>query len=578
MKFRLSVLAASMLMANMAYAATEISLHNKTAAYLKGKSEFVQTRTHVDFNQTAHTRFKQVYNGIPVWNAEGVIHTKHATLASNKRTLKSLDTNAKLDGKAFEGIAKDLSSTPAFAMSANQQLKSIQTAKAFHAKKVNLTNTPISKEKAQLIIFVDENKIAHYAYLTSFYYEGPQGAHKPTYIIDAVNQHVYRSFDQVFTASAEEEKQKAIDESVAKMRAKLNGENSGPFEIYNLNAGGVGGNAKMGETIYDGTEGNSPAQNIMAADFPVKILGQDITLTVCALMNEDIIIVDTSYMNVPITICTKADNEHNGVAWLSNDKSGTRWKADEMNEGYSPSLDALQAATVVKNFYYDWYQLPALTNEDGSPMKYVMRVHFGRGFDNAFWDGEMMTFGDGANMFYPLTSIGVTAHEISHGFTSQHANLDYYYPQMGALHESFSDMAAVTAQNYLTGSNTWDIGREITKGENALRYLDNPKKDGYSIDNMKDFDDDTEAHGGAGVTNKAFYLLATTNGWTTRKAFDVMVKANVDYWNAGMTTLNEAACGVVAAAEDYGYNVADVRVAFAKVGVDSDQCSTDSAK
>lgn len=572
MKFRLSVLMASMLMASMANAATEVNLHNKSAAYLQGKSDIIQTRTHIDFNQTAHTRFKQTFNGIPVWAAEGVIHTKHAAMNADKRTLAKIDGGAKLDGKVFEGIAKDLASAPTLALSAGQKAKALQTAKAVHAKTANLSGLTISKEKSQPIIFVDDNKVAHYAYLTSFYYEGPQGAHRPTYIIDAINQHVYRSFDQVFTAaSAEEQKAQAIADATAKMRAKLNGDDTSGVEVYNINAGGVGGNSKAGEVYYDNGSNHSPALNMIAADFNMKILGSDLKLTICGLMNDDIIILDTSYMSVPITLCSKDANEHNGVAWLSNDRNGTRWNDDEMNNAYSPSLDAFQAATVVKNFYNDWYQMPALSDEFGGKMKYVMRVHFGRKFENAFWDGEIMTFGDGDRRFYPFTSIGVTAHEISHGFTSQHANLNYTSAQMGALHESFSDMAAVTVENYLTGTNSWDIGREIMKGEGALRYLDDPTKDGHSIDNLKDFDD-TEVHAGAGVTNKAFYLLATTKGWTTRKAFDVMLKANVDYWNAGMSTLNEAACGVLAATEDYKYNVADVRIAFGKVGIDTDQC------
>ncbi|MFZ2314036.1 MAG: M4 family metallopeptidase [Gammaproteobacteria bacterium] len=137
--------------------------------------------------------------------------------------------------------------------------------------------------------------------------------------------------------------------------------------------------------------------------------------------------------------------------------------------------------------------------------------------------------------------------------------------------ESFSDMAAVATENYISGKNKWEIGREIKKDEGALRYLDNPRKDGRSIDNYKDFDD-TEGHGAAGITNKAFYLLATSKGWTVRKAFNVMVKANMNYWTSSTKTFNEAACGVVAATKDYGYNVADVRVAFAKVGIDTDNC------
>lgn len=184
-----------------------------------------------------------------------------------------------------------------------------------------------------------------------------------------------------------------------------------------------------------------------------------------------------------------------------------------------------------------------------------------------------MTFGDGGTMFYPLTSLSITAHKISHGFTSQHSSIDGSQPQMAALHEAFSDEAAVTMQYYATGKITWDIGRDVMKNEGALRYLDNPKKDGISIDNLKDFDE-TEAHYGAGIFNKAFYLLATTKGWDVKKAFNVMIKANMNYWTSSMTTLTEAACGVTSAARDYGYNTADVRVAFIKIGIDTAGCDT----
>lgn len=66
--------------------------------------------------------------------------------------------------------------------------------------------------------------------------------------------------------------------------------------------------------------------------------------------------------------------------------------------------------------------------------------------------------------------------------------------------------------------------------------------------------------------NKAFYLLATTAGWDTRSAFEVMSLANEVYWTAN-STFDEGACGVYTATGDKGYNQADVKAAFAAVGV-----------
>ena len=42
----------------------------------------------------------------------------------------------------------------------------------------------------------------------------------------------------------------------------------------------------------------------------------------------------------------------------------------------------------------------------------VLRVHYGRKFENAFWDGRVMTFGDGGSSFYPMIDINVVAHEV----------------------------------------------------------------------------------------------------------------------------------------------------------------------
>jgi pseudolysin len=68
-------------------------------------------------------------------------------------------------------------------------------------------------------------------------------------------------------------------------------------------------------------------------------------------------------------------------------------------------------------------------------------------------------------------------------------------------------------------------------------------------------------------------LMATSKDWDVQKAFNVMVKANMNYWTSSMNTLTDAACGVLSATKDYGYSISDVRVAFTKVGVETDSCA-----
>lgn len=585
MKFRLTLLMTGLVLANAAMAATEINLRHQPASYMQnqmnshaGQVKFKVIRTDVDFNQTAHTRLQEMYGDIPVWHATSVMHTPKAGSQLKRNMLAPIQDNTTMNGVVYEGLDKDLVNSPAASLSNASAQQAIQAAKMHYTKQNRAASLSAAKdEKAVRIIFIDDNKKAHYAYLTSFNVMTASSASRPTAIVDVTTQQVYKSWEGLYFSDAKTEA--AINAAREKMKRVITGEESNTNgEIYAIKAGGIGGNIKAGETVYDGGNGHAPALDVMAMDLDIEIIpGSNTKVTLCAVANESIMVVDASTWSLAADLCVPNLAGHNNVAWLSVDKGMTRWNNDEMNDGYSPSLDAFNAATLVKGLYKDWYNTEALVDEDGNPMQYIMRVHFGRKFDNAFWDGEMMTFGDGGRMFYPLTSVGVTAHEISHGFTQTHSGIDGEQPQMAALHESFSDMAAVTVQNYQTGSNTWDVGREIMKNEGALRYLDNPTKDGTSIDNLKDFDA-TEPHAGAGITNKAFYLLATTKGWTTRKAFDVWVKANMNYWTSSMVTFNEAACGVLSATKDYGYNLADVRVAFAKVGIDTDTCEAASAK
>jgi pseudolysin/vibriolysin len=157
--------------------------------------------------------------------------------------------------------------------------------------------------------------------------------------------------------------------------------------------------------------------------------------------------------------------------------------------------------------------------------KLVMKVHYGSAYENAFWDGSTMNFGDGASTFYPLTSLDVTGHEVSHGFTEQNSNLTYS-GMSGGMNEAFSDMAGEAVEYYVRGTNDFLVGPEIFKAAGALRYMANPTQDGRSIDNAANYTSALDVHNSSGVFNKAFYLIATTSGWNTRKAFEVMADAN----------------------------------------------------
>jgi hypothetical protein len=231
----------------------------------------------------------------------------------------------------------------------------------------------------------------------------------------------------------------------------------------------------------------------------------------------------------------------------------------EINGAYSPLNDGHFFGNVVFNMYQDWLGLRPIAG------KLQMRIHYGTNYENAFWDGTAMSYGDGGSTFHPLVSLGVTSHEVSHGFTEQNSGL-VYSGMSGGMNEAFSDMAGEAAAWYMRGTGTFMVGDDIKKGSGAMRYMYNPELDGISIGHASKYTSSMDVHHTSGVFNKAFYLLATKSGWTVRKAFEVMADANRLYWTAN-STFNQGACGVEKAAINRNYAVADVTAAFASVGV-----------
>ncbi|NSL19404.1 peptidase M4 family protein [Tatlockia micdadei] len=287
---------------------------------------------------------------------------------------------------------------------------------------------------------------------------------------------------------------------------------------------------------------------------------------------------------------------------------------DFVNGAYSVGNDAYYFGHIIVDLYKNWYGLNALQDDKGNPQKLIMRVHFGSSFDNAFWDGETMSFGDGS-FFYPLVSLDVAGHEVAHGFTQQHANLEYH-DESGALNESFSDMAGQAARAYLLetvpklynkvhltpNEVTWTIGETLIPPSlpiTAVRFLDLPSLDGDSADcvdkkmartqksicaisypellaytesKFSDSELDKQSflvHTASGVFNRAFYLMAKQLG--IKKAFHAMVVANTKYWTP-TTDFSEGACGVTYAAKDLNLNPDVIETAFRKVGIDTTHC------
>ena len=475
-------------------------------------------REHTDRNKVTHVRMQQQYAGFPVFGGYAILHSAHTV-----KSLASAQADVSMNGIVYKGLQSELGKPSAsFASDAPAALEQF---------KAQYAGNELSEEQVTPMVYIDDKHQAHWAYKVSVFvtYKDKIPA-RPTAIIDAQTHKPFVQWNDVKT------------QKVA------------------ANGSGFGGNHKVGVYQYDGT------------GLPYLEITRDDSSASCFMENTDVKVIDMGHKYSSKTRAMKFDCPTNDSGIYL-----TGYKADgydKDNGAASPTNDALYAGYVIKHMYHDWYGVEALTKSDGSPMQLVMRVHYGDGYENAYWDGRQMTFGDGDTMMYPLVSLGVGGHEISHGFTEQHSNLEYY-GQSGGMNEAFSDMAAQAAEYYSLGKNTWSIGSEIMKedsGYDALRYMDLPSRDGESIDTADEYYGGLYVHYSSGVYNHLFYILANKPNWNTRSAFDVMVKANMDYWTP-YSSFDEGGCGVISAAADVGASLDDVKSALKEVAINYSSCS-----
>ena len=159
------------------------------------------------------------------------------------------------------------------------------------------------------------------------------------------------------------------------------------------------------------------------------------------------------------------------------------------------------------DFYFTRYSRDSYDGRGGALKSYVC---YGTNYQNAFWDGTRMTYGNGF-----AAADDVVAHELSHGVTENASNLVYSY-QSGALNESFSDIFGEAVDLTNTGGNDgngvrWDMGEDIP-GIGAIRDMMDPTRFGDPDKTTSTYyycgtGDYGGVHTNSGVPNKAFALM-----------------------------------------------------------------------
>jgi Zn-dependent metalloprotease len=273
------------------------------------------------------------------------------------------------------------------------------------------------------------------------------------------------------------------------------------------------------------------------------------------------------------------------------------------SEGDAASTDAAvnQAYDGAGKTYQFYADILGRNSIDDKGLRIDSTVHFreepGVGYDNAFWNGQQMVYGEGdGELFGSFTgSLDVIGHELTHGVTQFECALNYR-KQSGALNESFSDVFGTMVKQWALGQAIdeadWLIGREllidVKSGSDAPAALRSLKAPGTGYDDprlgkdpqpadMAHFvklantpaQDNGGVHINSGIPNRAFYLACKYLG--AKYAWDKAGKiwyATLRALHATSTFADAAKMSVMEAGQQFGDDAGKaVRAAWTEVGV-----------
>ena len=348
-------------------------------------------------------------------------------------------------------------------------------------------------------IYTDKNDKAHLANVVVYLVDSVK---RPSYIIDLKSGEILAHWDALDTFTCGERTYKAY-----------------------------GGNIKMGKIKY--------------GDLPY-CLNLTIEGDICYLENQYVRIVDMGFSQNETIEETASFKCKNGYD-------------DEVNDAYSPAVDAFFYGTIVGKMFEDWF--------DSQPLKdkIVIRVHYGQMYENAYWNGRNCTFGDGGSEVYPFTVLDIVGHEIGHGVTEFGSDL-LYFDEAGGVNEAFSDILGEASEQYLSTAD-FMTGDEIMKYEPFMRDFAVPEKDNISISKTTHMYSEMDPHFSSGVFRRAFYVTVAQKGVPMRDATKVYLHANRNYWHHA-STFYDCSCGVLKAAIDLGLSQTPFKRGFQDVEIE----------
>jgi bacillolysin len=514
---------------------------------LKNNSKFSKIKSETDKSGYSHEKFQQYHEGIKVEYATYTLHSKSGKLTSMSGEYQNVDNTA---------------TTPTISKQAAFQ-KAVRHIGASKYLWENLENS---------------SKIG---------YQKPEG-------------------ELVFLPSMKDQGEKKGSDDL-RLAYK--------FDIYAtspVSRGDLYIDAKTGEVLYynatikhlgEHSHGNAAKSNaaktataktlFVTANAATRYSGTQSIQT--ALSGSSYILSDATRGNGIQTFnMKKGTNYSTAVNFTDADNNWTAAEFNNINKD-NGALDAHWGAEKTYDYFSAVHGRNSYDNAGAAIKSYV---HFDNAYDNAYWNGSVMTYGDGSGTYFDvLTSIDVAGHEIGHAVCEKTANLAYQ-KESGAMNEAFSDIWGACIEYFAAPTkSTWLIGEDIERrtGHAALRSMSNPKSEGqpdtYGGTNWKTINCGTPTqsndycgvHTNSGVLNHWFYILSVgksgTNdigssynvtGITIDKAAKIAYRLESIYLSANSTYANARTYGIQSATELYGAGSAEVIAttnAFYAVGV-----------
>ena len=481
-------------------------------------------RTETDDLGMTHVRVRQTVDGVPVWTGDGALHIRDGRAVAWGGDLhpgaNAVDTRASLDADASLVMAKRELGPVEFRDSV--------PADAF-GEAMDWTPT------ADLVVYPHDDGY-RLAYHVRLFVDAPHPANWEVFV-DAKTGDVLHRFNSIHTFDPRVEATPAASGVPYARRSEASA------------LAFVAPETGSGSSLYSGT-----------VTIPTYSSGGTYYL------------YDTT--RGPSYIRTMTGNNGTSLPGSYITDSDNNFTATAARAG----VDAHYGAVATFDYYKNTHNR---SSYNGNNASITSTVHHRSGYNNAFWNGSQMVYGDGdGSQFGPLVELDIAAHELSHAVTEYTGGL-IYQNESGALNEAFSDIMAIMVDrnDYRVGENSYTPG---TSGD-ALRYLDNPPA-GNQPDNYADRYTGSQDNGGvhinSGIANKQAYLMiaggtfrGVTVGAVGRSVTEkVWYRAMANYFTSS-TNFAGARAGTIQAATDlYGAGssqVASVTNAWAAVGVGS---------